>query len=125
MNKLPPKWLFRLESTNPENGLWYNSKGEFVLGIGKIPNCETKNLPMGYDERYQKDGRNWYSSCSNKADLTHWLSYENALDLEKRGFVFKKYLATEYVEYPLETPFIIDTALDSKIISAKEAMLEE
>ena len=88
----------------------------------EIPNCETKNLPMGYDERYQKDGRDWFSACSNKDDLTHWFSFENALELERRGFVFAKYLAVEYVEYPFETPFIKDTALERKIISAEEAM---
>ena len=119
---LPPKWLYRLESLNPENELWYNSNGELVWGIGEIPNCETKNLPMGYDERYQKDGRDWFSACSKKEDLTHWFSFENALELEKRGFVFAKYLATEYAEYPFETPFIKDTALAREIISAKKAM---
>lgn len=121
-NKLPPKWLYRLESLNPENGLWYNSKGEYCWGISEIPNCETKNLPMGYDERYQKDGRDWFSACSNKEDLTHWFSFENALELERRNFVFAKYLATEYVEYPFETPFIKDTALERRIISVEEAM---
>ena len=121
-NSLPPKWLYRLESLNPENGLWYDSNGKLVWGIGEIPNCETKNLPMGYDERYQKDGRDWFSACSNKDDLTHWFSFENALELERRGFVFVKYLATEYAEYPFETPFIKDTALERKVISAEEAM---
>ena len=51
------KWLYRLESTNPKNGLWYNEDNELVWGIGKLPNCQTKDLPMGYDERYHKDGR--------------------------------------------------------------------
>lgn len=120
--KQKPKWLFRLESLSPENGLWYNAKGKFCWGIGKLPDCKTKNLPMNYDERYQKDGRNWYSSCSNKEDLTHWFSFEDAKNLEKQGFVFVKYLATEYYEYPLETPFIKDTALDRQVIAVEDAM---
>ena len=56
------KWLYRLEATNPKNGLWYNEDSELVWGIGKLKNCKTKDLPMGYDERYHKDGRYWYSS---------------------------------------------------------------
>ena len=75
-----PKWLYRLESIDPENGLWYNTNNVLVWGIGKLQNCKTKDLPMGYDERYHKGGRNWYSSCSRKEDLTHWYSLQDALD---------------------------------------------
>ena len=65
MNK--PKYLYRLESTNPNLGLWYNTKGEWVLDktLGRLPNNKTKELPMDYDWRYKQDGRDWYSSCSN------------------------------------------------------------
>jgi hypothetical protein len=66
---------------------------------------------MGYDPRYKADGRDWYSSCSNKEDLTHWYSIEDANELLKKGFVFKRYLAVEYTEYPLETVFIKDSCL--------------
>lgn len=106
-----PKWLYRLESRTPENGLWYSAAGDFVWGIGKLPECKTKDLPMDYDERYQKDERHWFSSCSKKEDLTHWYSLEDALDLIENGFVFTRYLATEYVEYPLETTFIKESCL--------------
>ena len=44
--KCEPKWLYRLESRDPENGLWYNLKNQPVWGIGQLPNCETKDLPM-------------------------------------------------------------------------------
>ena len=106
-----PKWLYRLESTTPENGLWYNKSGELVWGIGKIPDCTTKDLPMDYDERYHKDGKNWYSSCSREEDLHHWYSLEDAKQLIVNGFVFTKYLAVDYVEYDMETTFLKETAL--------------
>lgn len=106
-----PKWLYRLESRSPDNGLWYNAKGELVWGIGKLEDCETKWLPMAYDARYHEDGRQWYSSCSRREDLTHWYSLEDALNLIENGFVFTRYLATEYEEYPLETTFIKETCL--------------
>ena len=107
------KWLYRLESKSKDNGLWYNAHSNwcFDTGIGSVKNCETKNLRMDYDERYHKDGKNWFSSCSNKEDLSHWYSLENAIDLINKGFVFTRYLATEYVEYPMETTFIKETCL--------------
>ena len=111
------KWLYRLESVNPKNGLWYNEDNELVWGIGKLPNCQTKDLPMGYDERYHKDGRCWYSSCSRKEDLSHWYSLQDAIDLINNGFVFTRYLATEYVEYENETTFIKETSLDREVLN--------
>lgn len=115
-----PKWLYRLESRDPNNGLWYNIKGEKNCGIGVIKG-KTKNLPMEYDERYHVDGRNWFSSCSDKKDLTHWYSLEDALELiYNHNFVFTKYLATEYIEYEKETVFIKETALERQEIDIKE-----
>ena len=115
-----PKWLYRLESTTPDNGLWYDSDGNLVWGIGKLPDCKTKDLPMDYDWRYRQDGRNWFSSCSRKEDLTHWYSLQDALDLIAHGFVFTRYLATEYVEYELETVFIKESCLKREEIDIKE-----
>ena len=118
--KQEPKWLYRLESTDPEKGLWYNANSEYVFTIGELPDCKTKDLPMDYDERYHKDGRCWFSSCSNKEDLTHWYSLEDAEDLIAKGFVFTRYLATEYVEYDMETTFIKETALAREIINIRD-----
>lgn len=117
---MTPKWLYRLESTDPKLGLWYNENGEYVWTIGTLPNCQTKDLPMGYDERYRKDGRCWNSSCSNPEDLSHWFSLEDALTLMKQGFRFMKYLATEYTEYPLETVFIKETCLACEPVDPRE-----
>lgn len=114
------KWLYRLESTNPHNGLWYDLDNNMVWGIGRLENCKTKDLPMGYDERYHKDGKNWFSSCSNIEDLAHWYSLEDAVELINQGFVFAKYLAVDYVEYENETPFLKETALDRVEIDVKE-----
>lgn len=122
--KKEPKWLYRLESTNPENGLWYNSHGEFCWGINALPNCETKNLPMGYDARYQKDGRQWFSSCSNPEDLMHWFSVQDTLNLVAQGFEFARYLATEYEEYPLETTFIKGSALKREVMDIRDLFKE-
>ena len=115
-----PKWLYRLEATDPEKGLWYNSNGEFVWNIGELPECRTKDLPMGYDPRYHKDGKSWFSSCSNKEDLMHWFGLKDANDLIANGFVFCRYLALEYVEYENETTFVKDTCLSREVLDINE-----
>lgn len=117
------KWLYRLESKTPDNGLWYNSNNELVWGIGKIENCQTKFLPMDYDERYHKDNKNWFSSCSNKEDLLHWYSLEDAKQLIKNGFIFTQYLAQDYIEYPLETTFLKETSLTREEIDIEQLFL--
>lgn len=105
------KWLYRLESKTPDNGLWYNANGKYVWGC-KDCTGDAKNLPMDYDERYHVDGKNWYSSCSTKEDLLHWYSLEDANYLIEHGFVFTRYLATDYIEYPTkETVFLKETVL--------------
>ena len=107
-----PKWLFRLESTNPDKGLWYDSNGHYVFTLGNVDNCATKDLPMTYDWRYKQQNKDWWSSCSTIEDLTHWYSIENARDLLAEGFRFSKYLAQDYVEYDKETVFLKETCLD-------------
>ena len=113
-NKKEPKWLYRLEFKDDSCGLWYNGKGGwcFEEGIGALGDeCKTKTLPMDYDWRYKQNDRDWFSSCSNVDDLLHWYSKEDAQTLMNNGFVFTRYLATEYVEYPMETVFIKETCL--------------
>ena len=99
---MKPKWLYRLEYKDGTNGLWYDGSGNFCFdkGIGQLDDsCKTKNLPMDYDWRYKQDGKDWFSSCSNKEDLLHWYSLEDAKKLIQNGFVFTKYLAKDYHEY--------------------------
>ena len=111
--KMTPKWLFRLEFKDSSCGLWYDGTGKwcFESGIGSIGGCKTKTLPMDYDARYKQDGRDWFSSCSRKEDLMHWYSLEDAKELISKGFVFTRYLATEYHEYDQQTVFIKESAL--------------
>ena len=111
--QMTPKWLYRLEFKYNTCGLWYDGNGKWCLesGIGSIDGCKTKTLPMDYDERYKQDGRNWFSSCSKEEDLLHWYSLEDAKKLISNGFVFTRYLATEYHEYEQQTVFIKETSL--------------
>lgn len=115
-----PKWLYRLESMNPNNGLWYDANGRYVWGIGEVEDCQTKYLPMGFDWRYQQDGKDWFSSCSRAEDLTHWFSLEDAEELIRNGFEFAMYLAVDYHEYEMETVFLKETALERRVVDVKD-----
>jgi len=115
-----PKWLYRLESTDENQGLWYNSRGEFFLTLAELENCESWKMPMDYDWRYKQDGKDWFSSCTNTEDLTYWYSVQNAIDLIERGFRFYKYLATDYIEYDKETMFLKETCLDRVTLTVEE-----
>ena len=66
---------------------------------------------MGYDSRYKQDGKDWFSSCSNKEDLLHWFSLDDAATLLANGFVFTRYLAVDFHEYENETVFLKETSL--------------
>ena len=114
------EWVYRLESATADNGLWYNSRGEFVFGVNDAPNCSSKDLPMDYDPRYKQNSKNWFSSCSNIEDLTHWYSVENAKWLIQHGFVFTKYLAQDFIPYDKETVFLKETALERVEIPLEE-----
>ncbi len=115
-----PKWLYRLEYKDETNGLWYNGNGKWCFneGIGQLDDtCQTKTLPMDYDWRYKQDGKDWFSSCSNKEDLLHWYSLEDAQKLIDNGFVFTRYLAIDYHEYENETVFLKETSLSREVIN--------
>lgn len=122
------KWLYRLEYHDGTCGLWYDGSGNwcFERGIGSLDDsCKTKSLPMDYDERYRQDGRSWFSSCSRKEDLLHWYSREDAKRLLSHGFVFTRYLATEYREYDQQTVFIKETCLYREEIDFESLWKEE
>lgn len=104
------RWLYRLESSDPSKGLWYDASGGWASEVCRL-DCSTKVLPMGYDERYRKDGRHWFSSCSNKEDLLHWYSIDDVRALRDDGFVMAAYLAVDFVEYEKETTFLKETCL--------------
>ena len=119
-----PKWLWRLEARDPKHGLWYDSDGEWVFDVYDY-DCSTKSLPMGWDWRYQQDGKSWWSSCSDKSDLTHWYSIEDAKTLTDNGFVFTRYLATEYHEYRNETVFLKESCLKREELTLEDVFGEE
>lgn len=105
------KWLYRLESRNPNNGLWYDARGRYVFGVGKMKRYRNKGLPMGYDPRYHVDGKNWVSSTGDKRTFLKWFNPDEIRQLLGMGFWFGRYLARDYIEYGTETVFLKETAI--------------
>lgn len=56
--------------------------------------------------------------------MLHWYSLQDANDLIANGFVFTRYMATEYEEYDLETCFIKETCLKREIIDIEDLFKE-
>ena len=110
-----PKWLYRLESTDSSKGLWYDADGNYASEVCRL-DCSTRVLPMGYDPRYKMDGKDWFSSCSNMDDLLHWYSVDDVRVLKENGFVMRRYLAVDYVEYEKETTFLKETCIMRKYV---------
>jgi len=113
------KVLFRFERDDLYNGLWYNRENRLVFPI-RFCKSDTKNLPMGYDPRYHADGKNWFSSCSNLTDIYHWYKTEDIKYLLNHGFVYCIYLVKDYKEYDMETVFLMETAINRKIVDVFE-----
>lgn len=119
--KKQPQWVYRIEALDPAMGLWYNDSGDWVFeeGIGQT-DSPSRDLPMDYDERYQKDGKNWHSAGRNAIAMSHWFSRESAKDLMGKGYQLYRYLATEYIHYEFETCFIKETCLNREVVDYRE-----
>lgn len=117
-----PKWLYRFESVSPFGGLWYNDFNEWVFekGMGTMKDSPSVALPMDYDPRYQKDGKNWHSSAPNKEMMRNWFREEDVAHMLKNGFVLYSYLATQYIIYEYESCFIKETCITRKILDPYE-----
>ena len=51
-NKKLPKWLYRLESKDPNNGLWYDSNGRWVWGMRHTKEPEMAEIRLNEEEAY-------------------------------------------------------------------------
>lgn len=78
---------------------------------GSFDTLTNKMLVIG------SDNHGTVELCSNKEDLLHWYSLEDAQKLLENGFVFTRYLAIDYHEYENETVFLKETSLSREEIN--------
>lgn len=90
------KIFYRVGNTETEQGLWYDTKGNFTgLIHDKFDFCTNHELPMPYDSTVV----GWLSSTDQLNDLFNWFTREDIRQLEKFGYNISVYEATEYRQY--------------------------
>ena len=87
------KLYYRIAHEETQQGLWYDSKGNFTGLIHNEFNfCMNTNLPMPFDP----DLVGWLSATDSLEDLFNWFSKEDIERLEDYGYFIAEYEATDY-----------------------------
>lgn len=90
------KLYYRIAHQETNQGLWYNSKGEFTGLIHNEFNfCINKDLPMPFDSAIV----GWLSATDSLEDLFNWFSKEDILKLETHGWFITIYEAEKAKQY--------------------------
>ena len=91
------KLYYRIAHEETQQGLWYDSKGNFTGLIHNEFNfCMNKNLPMPFDP----DLVGWLSATDSLEDLFNWFSKEDIERLEND--INNKELSLTKYKYILE-----------------------
>lgn len=95
-NKNMTKLYYRVSNKETQQGLWYDSKGNFT---GMIHNefsfCMNTNLQMPFDS----DLVGWLSATDSLEDLFKWFSKEDIEKLENHGWFITVYEAEKVKQY--------------------------
>ena len=110
MNK---KTFYRVANNTTNQGLWYNTDGEFTgLIHKKFQFCRSNVLPMPFDKNVVG-----YMSCTDTLEtLYEWFPKEDIIELEKHGYFLTVYESTDYKIYENHWVFKQDEAKFIKLI---------
>lgn len=111
--------IYRIENEATNHGMWYRLDGTYDPFIKTLTEGISKDLPMGYNERYSKDGLKWFSGCGNIEDMKHWFSALDALELHQNGYKLFEFEATQFSVVEYEVMFTKES-----VVSKKEIPLE-
>ena len=90
------KLYYRIAHEETQQGLWYDSKGNFTGLIHNEFNfCMNTNLPMPFDQ----DLVGWLSATDSLEDLFNWFSKEDIERLENHGWFITVYEAEKVKRY--------------------------
>lgn len=90
------KLYYRIAHEETQQGLWYDSKGNFTGLIHNEFNfCMNTNLPMPFDP----DLVGWLSATDSLEDLFNWFSKEDIERLENHGWFITVYEAEKVKQY--------------------------
>jgi len=90
------KLFYRIAHKDTQQGLWYDSKGNFTgLIHDKLNFCKNTNLPMPFDPEIV----GWLSATDSLEDLFEWFSKEDIAKLEPLGWFITVYESENFKQY--------------------------
>lgn len=89
--------IYRIENEETYHGMWYQLDGTYNPFIFNLTEGKSRNLPMGYHERYSKGGLKWFSGCGDKETMQHWFSNKDAVELFQCGYRLYEFESEQFV----------------------------
>lgn len=90
------KTYYRVANKDTNQGLWYDSEGNFTGLIHSEFNfCINTKLPMPFDQEIV----GWLSATETLEELFNWFSVEDIEKLEKHGWFITVYTAEKVKQY--------------------------
>ena len=75
--------IYRVENPDTMAGLWYDGNGKFTEFVRTLDDGQCRDLPMPHDPAL---AGGWFSACDNLADMSHWFSAADLVQLEGLGY---------------------------------------
>ena len=95
-NKNMSKLFYRIAHKDTQQGLWYDSEGNFTGLIHKELNfCMNRDLQMPFDSELV----GWLSATDSLEDLFNWFSKEDIKRLEDYGWFITVYETDKFKQY--------------------------
>lgn len=112
------KTIFRIETPEDKNGMWYNKDGVFEKRIHILcPNGLAKDFPMPLNlELHRKDGEIWNSGGKSIENMHQWFTVEDVKSLINNGFKLFQFNVNMFQELENEILFCRKGVLTQKEI---------
>lgn len=110
------KTIYRIENEETEAGMWYRSGAIYDPFIKTLKDGKSADLPMGYHERYSKDGLAWFSGTVNREQMQSWFSVQDAMELHANGYKLFEFVSNQYIEEEYQVIFTREGIITKKEI---------
>jgi hypothetical protein len=88
--------IYRIENEETNHGMWYRLDGTFDPFILRLTDGRSKDLPMGFNDRYYQDGFRWQSGAGSIAEMQFWFSELDALELFKNDYKLFEFESNQF-----------------------------
>lgn len=108
--------IYRIENEDTMHGMWYRLDGIYDPFINRLTDGKSKNLPMGFDDKFHKDNLNWFSGCADVETMRHWFSDLDAFELFRNGYKLFEFQSKQFVVEEFQTLFTREGLLSKQEI---------